>query len=106
MTTTTSESQARAQLATIVALAPTLAHPQEPDNFPLSIEVRGKEYNILLCASGRAVRIIGTLGGDAIPETAELEHRDSFTPWIPLPVSDAERAAMLKYARVFWYGGI
>lgn len=62
-----------------------------------------QEYNILITTGGPAVRLIGKLSnGD--PETAELQHQDWFTPWVRLPVSEADEKALLAYAQNFYFG--
>jgi len=125
-----SEDQARGQLASIVEMTEALTHASNQDNDaalesardaiqcdPLSVEVRTDwhaldaedtkptHYRILLCTGGPAVQIVGELSVHGEPETAELEHQDWFTPWTRLAVTDeAEREALLTYAREFYFG--
>jgi hypothetical protein len=82
---------------------------------PLSVEVRSDwytpgsenrepgEYCILLCTGGPAVRIVGDLDNGE-PSSARIEHQDWFTPWQELIVNSNDRAALLRYARCFYYG--
>jgi hypothetical protein len=83
---------------------------------PLSVEVREpwhapgvaetpSEYNILLSTGGPALRLIGELSEHGYPENARLEHQDWFKPWTELrPLTDAEEAALLSFARCFYFG--
>jgi hypothetical protein len=131
MTTTDTEKaqgQARAELASIIEMVQALegaggdtATYEEALEVimesPLSIEVRsgwhtpgvegediGNEYMILLCTGGPAVRIVGYLNQWQEPETAHLEYQDWFTPWTSYHVTDTEGAALLRYARQFYFG--
>ena len=63
---------------------------------------QNKEYTILLCTSGPAVRIIGDLNEHNEPETAYLEHRGWGTLWIEY--RKADEAVLIEYARQFYFG--
>jgi len=83
---------------------------------PLSVQVRSgwanspeemeaEEYEVLLCTGGPACRIVGQLTEHQEPDTARIEHQDWFTPWAEyLPTTQAEREALLTYARQFYFG--
>lgn len=84
----------------------------------LSVEVRGPwhvpgdiagvgstDYRILLTTGGPAAQIVGDLDEYSEPETANLQHQDWFTPWTTLPINDDEQAALLTFARCFYFGG-
>ena len=118
------ESQARAQLKSIMKMVDQLekgddeaqenAHQQIAEN-PLSVEVRSNwtsladnmelaEYRILLCTGGPAVRITGDLGRFSEPDSAQLEYQDWFTPWEKLHGTTPEQdEALLQYARQFYF---
>jgi hypothetical protein len=83
----------------------------------LSVEVRGDwhtpggedaaptEYKILLCTGGPACQIVGDLDEHNEPDTATIQHQDWFTPWQDLhPLTDEDTAALLDYARNFYFG--
>lgn len=86
------------------------------DDFPLAAQVRAdwhspgegpgelKEYEILLCTGGPAVKISGDLDA-AIPSTVALKYQDWFTPWIDYPLSPEEQAILLEYADWFDFSG-
>ena len=61
-----------------------------------------KEYLILLCTGGPAVRIIGDLNQYNEPENARLEHRDWGTSWTEYHEANNE-AVLLEYARQFYF---
>mgnify|MGYP001559140860 CR=1 FL=1 len=127
-TTKEAESQARAQLESIIELVSALndSGDQEDDDAneaavtaihedALSVEVRSgwaspgaglepAEYCILLCTGGPAVRIIGDLDRYSEPQTARLEYQDWGTPWTRYPVSGEEEDALLTYASQFYFG--
>lgn len=83
---------------------------------PLSVEVRSRwyvpdegddrpyEYRIVLATGGPAVQIIGKLGEDREPITAELQYQDWFTDWQKLPITGDDEEVLLEYARRFYYG--
>mgnify|MGYP001616372071 CR=1 FL=1 len=123
------KAQAVAQLESIVEMVAALetARAAQDDEAieeaqqtiqedPLSIEVRSgwhnvgapleaAEYSILLCWGGPAVRIIGQLDNYGEPSSVRLQYQDWFTPWIEyIVVDDAQKAALLAYAREFYYG--
>lgn len=89
---------------------------QSIEEDPISVQVRSgwanspeemeaKEYEILLCTGGPAVRIVGDLGQWNKPENATLEYQDWFTPWDELvDISSQDREALLTYARQFYFG--
>ena len=128
MATTTdqerAESQARAQLESIIEMVSALN--TQDDGFvqeearqaiqddPLSVEVRSgwtvvgapleaTEYFILLCWGGPAVRIIGTLDREE-PADAKLEYQDWGISWTAYPTTSEDDAALLEYARQFYFG--
>ena len=122
--TTRAQSQARAQLEAIVEMMDQLENGNEEaqenareqiDEDPLSVEVRSEwvspggetelvEYRILLCTGGPAVRITGDLGRFNEPDSAQLEYQDWFTPWERYrETTDDEDAALLRYARQFYF---
>lgn len=79
---------------------------------PLSVEVRSdwqnigeeltpSEYCILLCTGGPACRIVGDLDGE--PTSARLEYQDWGTPWTELITTGSDHAALLTYARQFYF---
>ena len=61
-----------------------------------------KEYLILLCTGGPAVRITGDLNQHSEPKNARLEHQDWGTPWTEYRAAD--EAVLLEYARQFYFG--
>lgn len=84
---------------------------------PLSVEVRAdwhipgseaagtpEEYKILLTFGGPALRIIGKLDQSGEPESARLEYQDWGTPWTNYGDKPGLNAALLTYARQFYYG--
>jgi hypothetical protein len=85
------------------------------DDDPLSVEVRSgwhslgetlqpAEFQILLCAGGPAVRILGELDGDNQPCRAWLEYQDWGTPWTEYHGENADQAVLLSYAGNFYFG--
>ncbi len=123
------ESQARAQLASVVEMAEALAKADAGDDEmardeareaihsdALSVEVRDgwrtpgekgfvSEFQIYLCAGGPAVRLIGELSGHGEAESVRIEFQDWFTPWVELRgTTEGERAALLVYAQAFYFG--
>lgn len=119
-----SEAQARSQLASICDLIHThnsawTAEERDASydaimEDPLEVAVRSgwsapygdltpKEYNILLCTGGPAVRITGDLEeGHAV--TAHIEHQDWFVPWERLhDITEQEQDALLEYASFFFH---
>ncbi|MBA7686799.1 hypothetical protein ES703_95258 [subsurface metagenome] len=119
------ESQAKAQLESIVEMVKALEEDKEIDGQDpreritedaLEVSVQsdwhtpGEEkpptnYLILLCTGGPAVRITGELGRYQEPETAELEYQDWFTPWQRYCATTTEEdKALLTYARQFYFG--
>jgi hypothetical protein len=60
-----------------------------------------KEYIILLCTGGPAVRIHGELNEYNEPETAKIEYQDWFTEWQTL---DADEDILLQFASYFYFG--
>lgn len=119
------ESQARAQLASIVEMVAALETKDDNEREdaqqtiqedPLSVQVRGgwhnpgeeseaEEFEILLCTGGPACRIIGDLGEHAEPERPRLQYQDWGTPWTELmSISSEEREALLTYCQQFYFG--
>lgn len=125
-----SASQARAQLESIKEMVAALAAAVEADDDnaredaertihedALSVEVRSgwvaagdkmeaAEFKILLCTGGPAVQIVGELDEHNEPskDHIQLQHQDWFTPWTNLPLTDADRDALVAYARCFYFG--
>jgi hypothetical protein len=59
-----------------------------------------KEFNILLCTGGPAVRIIGKLGEYGEPFSARLQYQDWFTSWEDYrPEDDDAEEILLTYCR-------
>lgn len=132
--TTSSELQARAQLADIrEKVAELKKHEDRASDLqerqweeaeqailqdPLTVEVRedwhavgatdesGKpaEWRILLCTGGPAVQIVGEFDANQEPEKPRLQHQDWFTPWTDTPLTADEIADVLTYARCFYWG--
>ena len=119
------EDQARAQVASILAMVRALDTEDEDakesaqqtiQEDALSVQVRSgwqrpgtpleaEEYEILLCTGGPAVRITGQLGQYDEPDTARIEYQDWFTPWTEfLDISTEEDEAVLTYAQQFYFG--
>ena len=119
------EDQARAQVASILAMVRALDTEDEDakesaqqtiQEDALSVQVRSgwqtpgtsleaEEYEILLCTGGPAVRIVGQLGRFNEPDTARIEYQDWFTPWTEfLDTSAEEGEAVLTYAQQFFFG--
>jgi hypothetical protein len=126
-----SESQARAQLASVEEMVQAVRTAGEGDDYDaqeeaqraihedaLSLEVRSgwhcpsvhgadaaaEEYRICLCTGGPAVQIVGTLGQYGEPDTARIEHQDWGTPWTDLPTTQDEESALVEYAGQFFFG--
>lgn len=77
---------------------------------PAGSESRGpEEFQILLCAGGPAVRIIGDLNRHGEPETAVLQYQDWGTPWeeyiLDIDSKDGtpELDDLLDYCRTFCF---
>lgn len=81
----------------------------------LSVEVRSdwhtpgddsgsKEFQILLCTGGPAVRIRGELDQHCEPCRAWLEYQDWLTPWTERINREGDQEALLTYARCFYFG--
>lgn len=84
---------------------------------PLSVQVRCSEwfspgaetpkpdeYLLLLTTGGPALRITGDLGSWGTPDNARLEYQDWGTPWTEYDATNAERAQLLAYANLMYYG--
>lgn len=120
-------SNAKGWLAEIVTLMARFAAAEaddgdevrrEIDEGPLSIRVRdgwrapgddsatAEEYEILLSTGGPALRIYGALDAYHEPdEFPRLQWQDGGTPWTDhRETTDEEDAALLAYARCFYYG--
>jgi hypothetical protein len=63
-----------------------------------------RQYFILLCTGGPAVRMIGELDEYGEPETARLQYQDWGTPWTDYPNAGDMEEIMLEYARQFYFG--
>jgi hypothetical protein len=61
-----------------------------------------REYKILLCDGGPAVRIMGDLCSFGEPITATLECQDRGTPWTR--AREQDELALLDFARLFIHG--
>ncbi len=109
------KAQAEAQFSGIKELLETLAKAQNNGNEeeentaleailndPLSVEIQ-RQYIILLCTGGPAVRIIGELDEYDQPATARLQFQDWFTPWTDLDQSESESDLLVEYARHFYF---
>lgn len=127
-----SESQARAQIESIIEMVENLRaanNDAEDDQAqdearqtiqddaldvqvrsdwytPGTIDVKPSQFMILLCTGGPAVRIVGDLDEYGQPETAHLEHQDWGTPWTVYEYSTAgdQNAALLEYCQQFYFG--
>ena len=85
------------------------------DEDPLSVRVRSgwvsnpsemeaKEFEILLCTGGPAVRIVGDLDRGQ-PENPRIEHQDWFEPWTRFTDTTQEQdEAILSYCQHFYFG--
>lgn len=83
---------------------------------PLSVQVRSdwhtpgeegvkpSEFMILLSTGGPALRIIGDLGHWGEAEAAKLQYQDWGTPWTDHDLTSNERAALLNYCGLFYFG--
>ena len=121
--TSHSEEQAISQLESIREMVASLHDSETGDDAreqieqdPLSVEIRtdwheigsdpkdaDKEYCILLCTGGPAVRIVGDLDHNE-PSTARLEHQDWGTPWTEYRLSEEDEEMVLEYCRCFYFG--
>lgn len=118
---------ARAWLSTVAELAAKLTAAgdtaaaeevrEEIQQGPLSIQVRDgwhsvgetdnhpAEFELLLTTGGPALRIRGDLDDWAQPEQPiRLQWQDWGTPWTDHELTDEDRAALLVYCGVFYYG--
>ena len=128
--TDNARKQAQAQFDTIKEMVEQLQAAQESNNNtdcekaeqtihddPLEVDVRSdwhtpgdpdfskpSEYKILLCTGGPAVRIIGDLSRYSVPENANLEYQDWFTPWEEYPLNSDDEQILLTYAQQFYFG--
>jgi len=123
--TAAAEAEARAQVKNIVELVQAIkdaaaneekeAAEQAVYEDALSVTVRSgwhtpgdkgelEEYQILLSTGGPAVRIVGEFGRFNDPSSGQVQYQDWATPWTPYPLTEDEQAAVLEYARVFYYG--
>ena len=124
--TDTAKGQAQAQLESIRGMVKAMEDGEEWEGMdpeeaiaedPLEIAIRADwhspgdeadmdlEYKILLCTGGPAARIIGGLDQWKQPNSVALEYQDWGTPWTELWTDSDEDAAMLTYARQFYFGG-
>lgn len=72
-------------------------NPHEDDDGP-------SEFRILLCTGGPAVQIRGELDNYREPCRAWLEFQDWGTPWIERVNREGDQAALIEYARHFYFG--
>lgn len=123
------ESQARAQLRSIVEMIGELVCAETTNDQPkieevderiyqdpLSVEVRSgwqrvgetllpDQFRILLCTGGPAVQIRGDLDEYNEPMKPFIEYQDWFTPWTRLhDISDEDQEALERYCRHFHFG--
>lgn len=123
------KKQAAAQLESIAEMVAALTGAKEADDSakieeverailedPLTVQVRSgwhcphdetpeiREYNILLCTGGPAVRIIGDLDSYHSPYSARLEYQDWGIPWTTYFLSLEEGATLLTYCQQFYFG--
>ena len=81
----------------------------------LSVEVRSDwtclgeplttaEFCLLLTTGGPAVRIVGDLDEHGEPSRPRLEVQNWGTPWTEHPTDQSDDAALLAYARCFYFG--
>ena len=63
-----------------------------------------KQFYILLCTGGPAVRIIGELNEYGEPDRAWLEYQDWGTPWTERANESGDMKALLAYAACFYFG--
>lgn len=109
------KAQAEAQFLSIKEMLETLEKAEEGEdeeakekareiilNDPLEVKIE-RQYIILLCTGGPAVRIIGEFDEYGEPDTARLQYQDWFTPWIDYSQSAAEKDTLLEYARHFYF---
>ncbi len=85
---------------------------------PLSVQVRASgwftpgghdkpeidEFMILLSTGGPALRITGDLGSWNTPDNARLEYQDWGTPWTEYDATSSERAHLLAFANLMYFG--
>jgi hypothetical protein len=87
---------------------------QDIQDDPLSIQVRSgwvslgeemqpEEFEIILCAGGPAVRILGELDAYNQPCRAWIEYQDWGTAWTQL-FGEIEQETLLKYCQQFYFG--
>lgn len=107
--------QAKAQLECVIELVKDYTDATEADNEeavdqaisnitedPLEVGII-KQYFILLCTGGPAVRIIGDLDEHDQPETANLQYQDWGTPWTDYPLTQQQKETLLEYASHFYF---
>lgn len=106
---THAEEQAKIQLETIYELVNKYKKESEEESAheailesPLEVGVN-KQYFILLCTGGPAVRIIGNLNENSEPITASIQYQDLSTPWTDLDTGSTDEEIMLAYAQHFYF---
>lgn len=67
-------------------------------------EMTASEYRIVLCTGGPHCEIVGDLGRYGEPESARLLYSDWFTGKQEYICDSDEQAALLTYARQFYFG--
>ena len=105
-------SQAKAQLEGIMELVAALETDNDDAREEASQAIREdalsagavKSYEILLACGGPAVRIVGNLDVYDEPEDAALQCQDWLTPWTDVATTKEEDAALLRYAKQFYFG--
>ena len=69
----------------------------------LSVTVT-KQYELLLCTGGPAVRIVGDLDNESgSPETVHMEYQDWGTPWTEFELTPDQQEVLLAYARHYYF---
>ena len=64
-----------------------------------------REYMILLCTGGPAVRILGELDDSMEPRplSARLQYQDWGTPWTDYPLTQKEENTLTDYAQYYYF---
>lgn len=62
------------------------------------------EFCILLCTGGPAVRLLGDLNEHGEPDRVYMQHQDWGTGWQEFITTGDDNAALLTYARQFYFG--
>jgi hypothetical protein len=70
--------------------------PSDPPSQP-------EEGCLLLSTGGPALRLLVDLDGDTEPYQCRLQHQDWGTPWIDMPLSEADDEALCWFASLFHF---